>query len=240
MATVFTAVKCPHCGAMLEIEEGIDQCYCSYCGGKVLIENDNEIIIRHIDEADVIKAETDREVRIEALKREESSYNGFKLIKTVIIGAWLTFILMLLVSAVIVVKKFFSGESIESLSVVFGTYIGLMVILYGGYFIFYELPKLEKAQFIKNSGGIELPRDLFPLRYKNYIQVADALKQKGFTSVTCKNLHDLSVDFGGKTDTIKSIVVNGDEITDSSFVRPVFMPDANIVLYYHGFKENKK
>ena len=240
MATVFTAVKCPHCGATLEIEEGRNQCYCSYCGGKVLIENDNEIIIRHIDEADVIKAETDREVLIETLKREESSYTGFKLIKTVIKGVWLTFIMILLVSAVILARKFFSGETVESLPVIFGTYIGLMVIFYGGYFIFYGLPKLEKAQFIRSSGGIELPRDLFPLKYKNYIQVADALKQKGFTNVTCKNLHDLSVDFGGKTDTIKSIVVNGDEITDSSFVRPVFMPDANIILYYHGFKENRK
>lgn len=64
MAIKFTSVKCPECGASLPIEEGRKQVFCSYCGTKVMVTNENEYIYRHIDEADVKKAETDRIIRM--------------------------------------------------------------------------------------------------------------------------------------------------------------------------------
>ena len=53
MSVNFTSVKCPECGASLPIEEGRTQVFCSYCGTKVIVTNDNEYIYRHIDEAGV-------------------------------------------------------------------------------------------------------------------------------------------------------------------------------------------
>lgn len=64
MAIKFISVKCPECGASLPIEEGRKQVFCSYCGTKVMVTNENEYIYRHIDEADVKKAETDRIIRM--------------------------------------------------------------------------------------------------------------------------------------------------------------------------------
>lgn len=40
-------LKCPSCGAELEIAEGRDICFCTYCGAKILIEqSDTEVKAR--------------------------------------------------------------------------------------------------------------------------------------------------------------------------------------------------
>ena len=37
MAVKLVSVKCPECGAMLDIEEGRDQAFCTHCGAKVVL-----------------------------------------------------------------------------------------------------------------------------------------------------------------------------------------------------------
>ena len=56
MAVKFTSVKCPDCGAVLPIEEGRNQVFCSYCGSKIIMTNENEYVYRHIDEAEIKQA----------------------------------------------------------------------------------------------------------------------------------------------------------------------------------------
>lgn len=73
MALQFISVKCPECGAELSVENGREFAYCSYCGTKVIISNDNEHIYRTIDEASVKQAETDRIVKLKELEMEEKS-----------------------------------------------------------------------------------------------------------------------------------------------------------------------
>lgn len=68
-----TVLKCPECGANIEIEEGRDFCFCNYCGCKILIDDEKkETTInkniniaksttytkRYINEADVIEAKS--------------------------------------------------------------------------------------------------------------------------------------------------------------------------------------
>ena len=33
---------CPYCGATLSIENGIDSFYCTYCGGKILLQGQDK------------------------------------------------------------------------------------------------------------------------------------------------------------------------------------------------------
>lgn len=47
MAVKFISVKCPDCGAVLPIEEGRNQVFCSYCGSQIVMTNENEYIYRH-------------------------------------------------------------------------------------------------------------------------------------------------------------------------------------------------
>ena len=69
MAIRFISIKCPECGASLEIEEGRKQAFCTYCGAKVLIydENHHEYTYRTIDEASLLQAN----VRLKELEYEE-------------------------------------------------------------------------------------------------------------------------------------------------------------------------
>ena len=71
MAIKVYSVKCPECSASLPIEEGRKQMFCSYCGAKIIVNNENEYIYRHIDEAELTQAETDRLVELKRLEMEE-------------------------------------------------------------------------------------------------------------------------------------------------------------------------
>ena len=69
-------VICPKCGSTLKIEDFRTHAYCSYCGAEVLIQNENEYTVRHIDEADLKKAETDRLVKLKQIELSEKETNG--------------------------------------------------------------------------------------------------------------------------------------------------------------------
>lgn len=42
--TRLISLKCPSCGAELNIEDGRDICFCTYCGAKILIEQSDEAV----------------------------------------------------------------------------------------------------------------------------------------------------------------------------------------------------
>lgn len=78
MAVKLISVKCPECGAALDIEEDRKEAFCSYCGTKVLLYNENEYIFRHVDEAEVKQAETDQMVRMKQLEYAEKERIDFE------------------------------------------------------------------------------------------------------------------------------------------------------------------
>ena len=59
MSVSVKSIKCPDCGAQLEIGEKRDTMFCNYCGAKVVLTNDNEYVYRHVDEAEIMRAETE-------------------------------------------------------------------------------------------------------------------------------------------------------------------------------------
>ena len=66
-------LKCPSCGGQLSVEEDRDFIFCQYCGTKIIIDRDNEFTYRHIDEADVKRAETERIVKLKELEFEKEN-----------------------------------------------------------------------------------------------------------------------------------------------------------------------
>ena len=71
MAIKFISVQCPNCLANLNIESGRTYTFCAHCGTKILISNDNEHIYRHIDEARIKEAETERLIRLKEMELKE-------------------------------------------------------------------------------------------------------------------------------------------------------------------------
>ena len=84
MSIKLVSVKCPECGANLPIEEGRKQIFCSYCGASVIVTDENEHVYRHIDEAGIKNAETERIVRMRELDLAERStksrFHSYRLI----------------------------------------------------------------------------------------------------------------------------------------------------------------
>lgn len=68
MAVKFISIKCPECGAKLDVEEGRKEFFCTYCGTKIIMQNDNEYIYRKIDEAKIKRAEADEKVELKKLE----------------------------------------------------------------------------------------------------------------------------------------------------------------------------
>ena len=66
------SLKCPECGADIDIEEGHKQCFCKYCGTKILIDDGNSTYTyRKVDEARIKEAEVDKAIRLKELEIEQ-------------------------------------------------------------------------------------------------------------------------------------------------------------------------
>lgn len=69
-------LKCPNCGANLEVESSREYCYCSHCGTKMLVSNPHEF--RIIDEAAILH-EKNEAIRLEnKIKEIEEKKNAEK------------------------------------------------------------------------------------------------------------------------------------------------------------------
>ena len=127
MAVNLISVKCPDCGASLDIEEGRTQAFCTYCGAKVLLNNENEYIYRHIDEAGIKRAETDRIVKLKQMEMAEKKHANDEKAKSQKI---IILLVLVAVSLIIMVSGVILGGSF-----MFLTSIGVILLL-GTLFVF--------------------------------------------------------------------------------------------------------
>ena len=223
------SVKCPDCGQTLSIEENRTQAFCSYCGAKVLISNENEFVFRQVDEADIKKAETERLIRLKELELQEQREIHGRNLRRVLTRIWLTISIILLI---IIIAQMAGSSSGFTSGFLMLFYIGGPIIGGGAYLIFKWLPEKENEKIIEKQGGIRFPSGLSPFADKKYFSVQDTLRSAGFTNITCVNLHDLNLLTAlVNGDKIDKITINGKQITSGG---RMYMPDVPIVITYHG------
>ena len=126
MGVNIISVRCPDCGAMMPIEEGRNQMYCSYCGSSIIITNDNEHIYRNVDEAkvklaeaEIKKAEAEKEIKLkklEIIEKERESDKHVKKIK----------IIISIILGIVGIFQFFLGSEISLLAGM----VSLTIIMY--------------------------------------------------------------------------------------------------------------
>ena len=73
----FVKLVCPHCGANLEIEDGRNKCFCSYCGGAVFIDDEvkrseHRETVTFRDEARLRELDLQEEARLRQEARERA------------------------------------------------------------------------------------------------------------------------------------------------------------------------
>lgn len=71
-------LKCTNCNANLSVEEKREFLFCEYCGTKLILDNENEHIYRHIDEAEVKRAETEQLIKLKELEIAEKRHEENK------------------------------------------------------------------------------------------------------------------------------------------------------------------
>jgi DNA-directed RNA polymerase subunit RPC12/RpoP len=90
----FVQMKCPNCGADLEVENSIDSFYCKYCGTKILVEGQSKHVvnakvkIRMMDKLGDMQKEYHRD-RAEREERQRKDSNKAMLMAVAILAVLL-------------------------------------------------------------------------------------------------------------------------------------------------------
>lgn len=216
-------LKCPECGASLDIEEGRKQIFCSYCGSKLLLHDNNEFTIRYIDEAKVQSAKTEHAITLNNIElsqseRKEHAGNHFlKKIMTVGISLLMAFIML------------FRPSELSSLTIL--SFCGLALMLM---WLPNNSSNMEQDNaFVKSPHIIRIP-DEDSVLGKPYADVVELFENIGFTHVKAMPLKDLKLGLFARPDTVEDITINGTSILEAE---QDCYSDARIVITYHSFTE---
>ena len=228
-------IRCPHCDAPVEYDGSERYVTCSYCGSKVEVTGENEVVFRTIDEAEVQKTKTERAVRLKELDakmaqdaRDHEHRKAFRIV-------WIA------IAAVGLIMGFLGDED--------GFYIALFAAIAGCFGksivnfyrkIFNDLEKdAERAKKEEEekiaAGYIWIPPDVTTkvLQTTRIDAAVDMLKAAGFNNIEIVNLRDLTRKEREKRGLIDKVVVDGQVIYSSQ----LFMPDTKILVQYHGLPE---
>ena len=89
-------LKCPNCGADIEIENGIDTFYCKYCGYKIILDGQSDAAINA--KVRIMELESNERIKKEKLNyKREKKEKADKEANKVIIGFLIFFALAFLV-----------------------------------------------------------------------------------------------------------------------------------------------
>lgn len=217
MAIKFNTVKCPECGASLPIEEGREKLFCSYCGSQIIMTNENEFVFRHVDEAKIKQAETDRTVqlkKLEIIERKRAAGERTKRTKITIS------IILGIVGALLMI---FGGEMTEIVGM--GAVVAILYI--------WIMNDNDKDDTDLDLGDkVKVPSSISDYESKNYAVIEAVLSSAGFTNIRCIPLCDLKTAIFKKPGTVESITINGKEIISGGKKYPC---DASVVISYHSF-----
>ena len=220
MAISITSVRCPDCGATLDVEDGRTQAYCSYCGANLLLRNENEQVFRHIDEAGVAKAEADREVQLKQLEMAQAKQEEEKKNRSVVIGLGLSGTALGIV--MMVIGGLFGGVAEDAL---FPT--GFLVLAGSAFVLFYRGNRDDDVPGDK----AKVPDSIEDFEKKHYRAIEAMFTAAGFTNVTSVPLQDLTVGLFVRPGMVEGITVNGHRVTSGG---RRFPKDAPVVISYHS------
>lgn len=219
MAIKFVSIKCPECGAALDVEEGRKQIFCSYCGTKVMIENDNEYIYRHIDEASIKQTEAEAMLRLKELEIEEKENERSRK------GRKVAYI----VAAVFVI--------IGLIAMPFGGFVGIYAILAGALIAEFTFignsTKKKKTRHVISANDVQITEKMEAHSEKNYNSIVALYRAAGFTNVTAVPLCDLNIFTSKKNGQVDEVTINGESDFEEG---DIFSKTANVTVTYHSLR----
>lgn len=221
MAVKFTSVKCPECGANLPIEEGRKKIFCSYCGTPIIMTDENEYTYRHVDEAEVKRAETEQLVHLKELEMEEKE-NARKR------------------KGVAIAYSVAGGLAIIgviSLAFPVNSLFGLGAFTIAGWIAIYANMSKEnqkkKAHRIVLSNEVQITETMESCEGENFDAVAGLFRSAGFNNVKTIALDDLNFFTAKKNGQVATVSIDGNVDFGEG---DVFGRNANVIITYHSTK----
>jgi len=75
----FIKLKCPSCGADLNVDNGLDTFFCQYCGAKILLHGQNSDALQAKAKVKIVETEANKELEMQKEKhRAEKEEREFK------------------------------------------------------------------------------------------------------------------------------------------------------------------
>ena len=212
-------VKCPQCGADLEIEDGRETAFCTYCGAKIIINDENRFTYRHIDDARVKHAETEQMVKMKQMEMAEKK--RVDALKTKVLKIKIS----LALAAIGIILMIVGSKSNSMLSI-----IGMFPLM-GAAYIWILSKKEEDDDYMDFGDKAKIPSSIEGYEKKSYTAIEAMFINAGFTNVTSIPLNDLKVGLIKKPGLVESITINGREVTSGGKKYP---KDAPVVISYHS------
>lgn len=217
MAIKMVSVRCPDCGASLDVEEGRTQLFCSYCGAKVIIQNDNEYIYRTIDDAEVKQAETQRMVMLKQLEMEEKAKQD----KKGYIRIWLGATAILFLLGIIGIMR---QEEYGYLCLLLDMSVGMMGV-------FFIDGNKKKTPVIVNDNQLVISNAMTQCRNKDYRAAVSLFRAAGFTNISEVPLKDLTFFSRKDNGKVADVAINGNTEFEEN---DVVLKTARITITYHS------
>lgn len=223
MAIELVSVKCPDCGATLNIESDRKQAFCTYCDAKVVIDNgrDYEFTYHKVDDAEVKRAETEHAVLMKKLEMEEKRREDAKVIRK---KKATTSIILAVVGAIF----FIIGATVKSNTGPMLMIFGMLPLVAIGYV---WLSNNNAKEEIDLGDKAKVPSGISDYEKQSFITINSMLIGAGFTNVKCVPLNDLNLGVLKKPNTVESITINGSKVTHGG---GKFPKDAIVIVSYHS------
>lgn len=218
MSVKLITLKCPECGSLLDIEEGREFIYCSYCGAKVLIDNENEHIYRHIDEAGIKHEETERMVRLKQIEMAEKKREAAH--KALAFKIKASIILILISIAMMILGQVGPLENLSLMAI-----FPMLAVFYIWIFT------AGQDEHESDDSQVRVPL-ISDYQKNSYETIEERFRNAGFLNVKCVPLNDLSIGLFQKPDLVDSITINGHSVTTEGKKYP---PNVPVVISYHSF-----
>lgn len=93
----FHQLKCPNCGASLEVEDELDVFFCKYCGTKIIVDGRSDTAIRAKADIKLAEKEIERqqiEHEFEERKQREKSRSS-NVSFLMMVGGWIALMLFI-------------------------------------------------------------------------------------------------------------------------------------------------
>lgn len=239
MAIKLISIKCPECNAVLNIEEGRNQAFCSYCGAKVLVNDENEYTFHTIDEAEIKKAETEKLIQLrkmELLEERIQSRKHTRSLRLVLYaGLCATGIIMMIAGFSLGTGSGDPNSGYYGIAAA-GFPVTMVALCLG--IIGHNNNKNEDDDIECELGiKVKVPESIKDYKKKNYVVIETMLRNAGFTNIQCIPLHDLTVGLVKKPDMVESISINGKNVTEGN---DKYAPDTPVIISYHSLPNTRR